>query len=112
MLQFSNSAMYLNCTNQMQVTVSAENQYTQKMLKLEIDSGNALKLEIQLRESKPTAVEAPEKHLGFYCEIEPNTTITQARLGMEIDPAAGSGDEHGDWRSYHGLTGTERMGNS
>lgn len=86
MLQFSNSAMYLNCTNQMQITVSAENQYKQKMLKLEVDSGNALKLEIQLRESKPTAVEAPEKHLGFYCEIEPNTTITQARLGMEIDP--------------------------
>ena len=27
------------------------------------------------------------KNMGFYCEIEPNATITQARLGMEVDPA-------------------------
>jgi len=56
------------------------------MLRIEIDSGNALQLQIQLRESKPTYVTEPGKYLGFYCEIEPNVTITQARLGMEVDP--------------------------
>jgi hypothetical protein len=86
-LQFNNTGLYINCTNNMQVEVSAENQYTQKMLRIEIDSGNALQLQIQLRMSKPTSVTEPGKYLGFYCEIESNATITQARLGMEIDPA-------------------------
>jgi len=85
-LQFNNTGLYMNCTNNMQVEVSAENQYTQKMLRIEIDSGNALQLQIQLRMSKPTSVTEPGKYMGFYCEIEPNATITQARLGMEVDP--------------------------
>ena len=87
MLQFQNTGLYMNCTNSLQLEVSAENQYTQKALRLEVDAGEALKLQIQLRESKPTDVDEPGKYMGFYCEIEPNATITQARLGMEVDPA-------------------------
>ena len=87
MFQFQNTGLYMNCSNSLQLEVSAENQYTQKALRLEVDSGNALKLQIQLRESKPTEVTEPGKYMGFYCEIEPNATITQARLGMEVDPA-------------------------
>ncbi|MCW4012402.1 MAG: hypothetical protein NWF07_05335 [Candidatus Bathyarchaeota archaeon] len=87
MFQFQNTGLYMNCTNSLQLEVSAENQYNQKALRLEVDSGEALKLQVQLRESKPTDVDEPGKYMGFYCEIEPNATITQARLGMEIDPA-------------------------
>ena len=86
-LQFQNTGLYMNCTNNMQVTVSAESQYQQKQLRLEIESGDALQLQIQLRQSKPTDVDEPGKYMGFYCEIEPNATITQARLGLEVDPA-------------------------
>jgi hypothetical protein len=39
-----------------------------------------------MRNTKPSQVSAPDKSLGFYCEIEPNRTITQAKIGMEIDP--------------------------
>jgi hypothetical protein len=87
MFQFKNTGLYLNCTNALQLEVSAESQYTQNMLRLNVDSGEALHLQIQLRESKPTAVDEPNKYMGFYCEIEPNATITEARLGMEVDPA-------------------------
>lgn len=55
-------------------------------MRLEVDPGNSLSLQINLRQTKPAEVTIPEKHLGFYCEIEPNTTITQARIGMEVDP--------------------------
>ena len=87
MLRFRNTELYMNCTRDMDVDVSAEEGYNQKMLRLHIETRNALHLEMQLRESKPTGIDEPGKHLGFYCELEPNATITEARLGMEVDPS-------------------------
>lgn len=87
MLQFQNTAMYFNCTRQVQLEITAENQFTQRLFRLEVQPGEALRLEMHMRTSKPTEVAEPEKHMGFYCEIKPNATITQAKLGVEIDPA-------------------------
>ncbi|TRO55704.1 hypothetical protein E2P71_02410, partial [Candidatus Bathyarchaeota archaeon] len=75
MLQFKNTGLYINCTNQLQLQVSTENQYTQKTLRLEVDPGNSLSLKINMRNTKPAQVSVPDKSLGFYCEIEPNRTI-------------------------------------
>jgi len=86
MLQFQNTAMYFNCTREAQLEITAENQFRQRLFRLEVQPGEALKLEMHMRTSRPTEVEEPGKHMGFYCEIEPNATITQARLGVEIDP--------------------------
>ncbi len=86
-LQFQNTGLYMNCTNNMQVTVSAESQYQQKQLRLDIEADEALQLQVQLLQSKSNDVDEPGKYMGFYCEIEPNATITQARLGLEVDPA-------------------------
>jgi len=85
-LKFSNTELYLNCTNKISLTVSAEDQYMQKSLRLEVNSGSPLELRLQLRNSKPDDVEPPHSYLGFYCMIEPNATINQVRMGMEIDP--------------------------
>jgi len=79
--------MYFNCTRQVQLEITAENQFTQRLFRLEVQPGEALRLEMHMRMSKPTEVAEPEKHMGFYCEIRPNATITQAKLGVEIDPA-------------------------
>jgi hypothetical protein len=86
MLQFQNTAMYFNCTKEAQLEITAESQFRQRLFRLEAQPGEALKLEMNMRTSRPTEVEEPEKHMGFYCEIEPNATITRARLGVEIDP--------------------------
>ena len=87
MLQFKNTSLYINCTNQLKLQVSAENQYTQNTLRLEVNPGSSLSLQINMRNTKPSQVSVPDKSLGFYCEIEPNRTITQAKIGMEIDPS-------------------------
>jgi hypothetical protein len=64
---------------------------------------------VTLRESKPENVAKPEKNLGFYYEIEPNQTITQARLGYEINPievqSMGMDTEKLSWASGMALTG-------
>ncbi len=85
MLQFQNTAMYFNCTREAQLEITAESQFRQRLFSLEVEPGEALKLEMHMRTSRPANVEEPVKHMGFYCEIEPNATITQARLGVEID---------------------------
>jgi hypothetical protein len=86
MLQFQNTAMYFNCTKEAQLEITAENQFRQRLFRLEVQPGEALKLEMHMRTSKPEEAEDPGKHMGFYCKIEPNATITRARLGVEIDP--------------------------
>jgi len=86
MLQFQNTAMYFNCTREAQLEITAESQFRQRLFSLEVEPGEALKLEMHMRTSRPADVEEPVKHMGFYCEIEPNATITRARLGVEIDP--------------------------
>ncbi|MFC1803513.1 hypothetical protein ACFL0D_06045 [Thermoproteota archaeon] len=85
-LQFKNSAVYMHSNAPVELEYSAENQNRQRMLRVEVEAGEVLRLEVKQHESKPENVGQPEKTLGFYYEIEPNQTITQARLGYEIDP--------------------------
>ncbi len=85
MLQFQNSAVYMRCTKPVELEYSAENQNRNRLLRIDVEAGNPLHLEVKLRESKPENVGQPHKTLGFYLEIEPNQTITQARLGYDID---------------------------
>lgn len=70
----------------MELQYSAENQNRNRLLRVNVEAGNHLHLEVKLRESKPEKVDKTHKTLGFYYEIEPNQTITQASLGIEIDP--------------------------
>lgn len=86
LFQFKNTALYLNCTRDTQLDLTVENEFRQRLFRLEVHPGEALKLEMRLRVSRPPEVEEPERHMGFYCEIEPNATIARARLGIEIDP--------------------------
>ena len=86
MLQFRNSAIYMHCTSPVELEYSAEEQNRNRLMRVEVESETPLQLRFNLRESKPDEVSTPEKGIGFYCEIEPNQTITQARLGYEIDP--------------------------
>ena len=88
LLQFKNTAMYVNATRRVRLNVTAEEQFRQRLLKLEVEPSEALSLDMQLRASKPDEVEPAENYLGFYCVIEPNATAPlQATLGAEIDPA-------------------------
>ena len=86
MLQFKNSAIYMHGSNSVELEYSAENQNRNRLLRVDVESGEALHLDIKLRESKPETVGEAQNTLGFYYEIEPNQTITQARLGYEVDP--------------------------
>ena len=85
MLQFKNSAIYMHSTSPIELQYTAENQNRQRMLRVEVEAGESLRLEVKQRESKPEEVGEPGKNLGVYYEIEPNRTITQAKLGYEID---------------------------
>jgi hypothetical protein len=86
MLQFRNSAIYMHCTSPVELEYSAEEQNRNRLIRVEVEADDPLRLKFNLRESKPDDVSTPEKGIGFYCEIEPNQTMTQARLGYEIDP--------------------------
>ena len=85
-LQFKNGAIYMHSTSPVELQYTAENQNRQRMLRVEVEAGESLRLEVKQRESKPEEVGEPGKNLGVYYEIEPNRTITQAKLGYEIDP--------------------------
>jgi hypothetical protein len=85
LLQFRNSAIYMHGTKPVDIEYSAEEQNRNRLIRIEVETENPLHLKFNLRESKPEEVDSPSKSLGFYCEIEPNQTITQARLGYEVN---------------------------
>lgn len=87
MFQFNNTAVYLNSTHRLQLLITTENQFREHLLRLEVEPGEALRLEMHLRITTPHGLQAPEKTMGFYCEIEPNATISRAKLGALMDPA-------------------------
>ncbi len=86
MIQFSNTAMYLNSTKPMELDITADSQYTQKTLRLEVNPAESINLKMDLKVSPPSGVDIPAKTLDIYIDIEPNTTTTDAKLGLELDP--------------------------
>jgi len=85
-LQFSNTAIYLNSTKPIELDITAENQYAQKTLMLEVNPAESISLKMDLKVSPPSGVEVPAKTLDIYIDIEPNATVTDAKLGLELDP--------------------------
>ena len=106
MLQFRYSAIYMHCTKPVDLEYSAEEQNRNRLIRVNVESENPLHLRFNLRESKPEEVNTPTKGIGFYCEIEPNQTITQARLGYEVNPielqSKGMDSERLSWAYWNG----------
>ena len=71
-LQFSNTAMYLNSTKPIELVITAENQYAQKTLMLEVNPAESISLKMDLKVSPPSEVEVPAKTIDIYIDIESN----------------------------------------
>jgi hypothetical protein len=85
-LQFRNTAMVFNSTRQVRLEITAQEEFRQRLFRLELQPSEALELQVRLQAERPVEVGSPENSLGFYCVIEPNATIPlQARLGVEVD---------------------------
>jgi len=85
-LQFRNTAMVFNSTRQVRLEITAQEDFRQRLFRLELQPSEALELQVRLQAERPVEVGSPENGLGFYCVIEPNATIPlQARLGVEVD---------------------------
>jgi len=88
-LQFRNTVVTFNSTRRVQLEITAQAEFRQRLFRLEIEPSKALALQVRLQSERPSAVGAPAGGLGFYCQVEPNATIPiQARLGVQIDAAA------------------------
>jgi hypothetical protein len=88
-LQFRDTAMVFSSTKKVQLRITAQEEFRQRLFRLELEPSEALELQIRLQAEKPSDVSGPVNGLGFYCLIEPNATIPlQARLSVEIDPVA------------------------
>ena len=86
---FRNTAMMFNSTNNLELNITAGKDVEQRLLRLELEHGNPLRLNLEMRLSPPEGIPEAERGVGLYLGIEPNSTApVNARLGMLVDKEA------------------------
>jgi len=86
---FRNANMMFNSTRNMELNVSADAAVVQRLFRLEVRHEDPLRLNIRLQAHPPEGIQAVNKSLGIYFEIEPNSTVPlRARLGLLIEEEA------------------------
>ncbi len=88
MFTFRNMAMMINCTRNMEINFTAGDNVVQKLFRLQLKPGEALRLNMNLKINPPGNAVEPEKGIGFFFDIESNSSEpVNARLGLHVDAA-------------------------
>ncbi len=86
--QFKNMTMLFNGTRNMEMNITADDDLSQKLFRLQLNSGEPMQLQLNLHLNVPYNIEALEKGVGFYANIESNGTgPMDAKLGLYVDAA-------------------------
>jgi len=86
---FRNTTMMFNSTNNLELNITAGHNVTQRLFRLELSHGSPLRLNVEMQLGPPEGVQATENCIGFYLDVEPNSTAPMnARLGMLIEGEA------------------------
>jgi len=83
---FRNMTMLFNCSGPLELNITAGPQVAQRLFRLEVQASEAIRLNMRLHADPPTGIQATNRSMGAYYEIEPNATAPfNARLGMLIE---------------------------
>jgi hypothetical protein len=86
---FREMTMTFNCSKNLELNITSSPQIAQRLFMLELRPGEALRLNMDIQVEPHTQVQATDRSMGVYCEIESNaTTPVNARLGMLIEEEA------------------------
>jgi hypothetical protein len=85
---FRNMTLMINCTRNMEMNLTAGDNVVQRLFRLQLNPVEALRLNMNLQINPPGNAEEPEKGIGFYIEIESNSSEpVNAKLGLHVDAA-------------------------
>ena len=86
---FRNMTMMFNCSRNLELNITAGPRVAQRLFSLEVHAGEAMRLNMRIHADPPTGIQATNRSMGTYFEIEPNATAPfNARLGMLIEKGA------------------------
>jgi len=86
LFSFRKMTMMVNCTRNMEMNVTAGDNVVQRLFRLQLKPVEALRLNMNLQINPPGNAEEPEKGIGFYLEIESNSTEpVNAKLGLHVN---------------------------
>lgn len=86
---FREMTMVFNCSRNLELNITSSPRVVQRLFKLELRPGEALRLNMDIQVEPPARAQATDRSMGVYCEIESNATApVNARLGMLIEEEA------------------------
>ena len=86
LFEYRNMSMVMNCTQNCDVTFSADQEVTPKILGLNVDPNQTMTLAMNLTKSPLNGATVNERCLNFYLGIEPNAALQlQAQIRLYID---------------------------
>ncbi len=88
LFSFRKMTMMVNCTRKMEMNITAGDQVVQKLFRLQLKPVEALRLNMNLQNDPPGYIEEPEKGIGFFLDIESNSSEpVYAKLGLHVNAA-------------------------
>ena len=84
--EYRNMTMVMNCTQNCDVTLSADQEVTPKILGLNVDPNQTMTLTMNLTKSPLNGAMVNERNLNFYLGIEPDEALQlQAQIRVYVD---------------------------